>query len=333
MDFRCTSDYSIRNPITGVEVWPKETAVWKYGPEVTRRQQADGRLYWGADGRAAAPRAKLFLSEMDNVVPRSVWGYDDVGHTQEATTELKSLFDGQQVFDSPKPVKLLRRIIDLGCNSADDIVLDFFAGSGTTGHACYSRASDGHPARFILVQLEEPIQNGIYENIADITKARLRQASAKVKSENPAFSGDGGFRVFKLNHSNIRAWNPDPTNLDQALLDHQNHLVEGRTEADIIYEMLLKLGLDLCVPMQAKMIAGKTVGSVAGGVILSCFAKKIGSSEIEALAQGIVAWHKELAPAGDTTCVFRDSAFEDDVTKTNMASILEQNGIQYVRSL
>ncbi len=118
--------YAIRNPNTGDEIWPKETAVWKYGPDVTAQQIADGRLYWGANGKAAFPRAKLFLSEMGNVVPRSVWSYDDVGHTQAATTELKMLFDGKQVFDSPKPVSLLSRILELGCANSDELVLDFF---------------------------------------------------------------------------------------------------------------------------------------------------------------------------------------------------------------
>lgn len=325
--------YPICNPNTGDEVWPKETAVWKYGPDVTANQQAEGRLYWGADGRAAFPRVKLFLSEMDNVVPRSVWSYDDVGHTQEATTELKDLFDGNQIFDSPKPVKLLKRVLELGSNSEDHIVMDFFAGSGTTGHACYSRSSEGLQTRFILVQLQEQIQDSAFGNIAEITKERLRRAGTKVRADNPMFAGDTGFRVFKLDHSNIRAWSPNPTDLEQTLFAHQDHLVEGRTESDILHELLLKLGLDLCVPIEQRTINGKDVHSVGGGVLMACLSSSISRDDVEPLAQGIVAWHKELAPAGDTTCVFRDSAFADDVAKTNLAAILEQHGIQNVRSL
>lgn len=325
--------YAIRNPNTGEDVWPKETAVWKYGPEVTAEQLADNRLYWGADGKAAFPRAKLFLSEMDDVVPRSVWDYEDVGHTQEATTELKALFDGSQVFDSPKPVRLIKRILELCCDSPDDLVLDFFAGSGTTGHASYSRGGSENPVRFILVQLPEPLVNNSFQRISDITKERLRRSAAKIKADNPEWQGDSGFRVFKLDRSNIRAWNPNPENLEATLLDYEDHLLEGRSEADVLYELLLKLGLDLCVPIEQRTIAGHEVYTVGGGVLTACLAEQIKRDQVEALAQGITGWYQELAPVGNTTCVFRDSAFADDVAKTNLAAILEQYGIQNVRSL
>ena len=157
--------------------------------------------------------------------------------------------------------------------------------------------------------------------------------AAKIKDENPLFSGDTGFRVFKLDHSNIRAWNPNPADLEASLFDHQDHLLEGRSEADVLYELLLKLGLDLCVPIEQRTIAGREVHSVGGGVLMACLAEQITGEQVEPLAQGIIDWHKELAPAGDTTCVFRDSAFADDVAKTNMAAILQQHGIANVRSL
>jgi adenine-specific DNA-methyltransferase len=323
--------YPIRNPNTGEDVWPKETAVWKFGPDVTATHVAEGRLYWGADGRAAFPRIKLYLSEMDNVVPRSVWSYEDVGHTQAATTELKALFDGAQVFDSPKPLSLLQRVIELGCKSSDDIILDFFAGSGTTGHAAMIRAAAGSGTRFILVQVPEPVTSESFKTIAEITRERLIRAKRSL--DMPIGDADLGFRTFKLDYSNIRAWRPDSASLASDLIAHEDHIVEGRTESDLLYELLLKLGLDLCVPLASKTIAGKTLKSVAGGVLITCLESSVGEHEVEAIAHGIVAWHKEMAPAGDTTCVFRDSAFADDVAKTNMAAILEQNGIQNVRSL
>lgn len=147
------------------------------------------------------------------------------------------------------------------------------------------------------------------------------------------FSGDMGFRVFRLDKSNIQSWNPDRENLAQSLLDHHEHILEGRTETDIVYELLLKLGLDLCVPIESREVAGKIVGAVGGGVLMLCLAEKISAKEVETVAAGIVSWHKELAPAGDSTVVFRDSAFADDVAKTNMAAILAQNGLENVRSL
>ena len=111
------------------------------------------------------------------------------------------------------------------------------------------------------------------------------------------------------------------------------HLKDGRSEADILYELLLKLGLDLCVPIEIRRITGKDVHSVGGGVLFACLAEKIKADQVEALAQGIVAWHNSLAPAGESTCVFRDGAFTDDVAKTNLAAILQQNGLSNVRSL
>ncbi len=147
------------------------------------------------------------------------------------------------------------------------------------------------------------------------------------------FAGDTGFRVFKLDKSNIREWNPRPENLSQSLLDQHEHILDERTEADITYELLLKLGLDLCVSIETRTLAGKSVKAVGGGVLMLCLAEKISAKEVEAVAAGIVSWHKELAPAGDSTVVFRDSAFADDIAKTNMAAILAQNDLENVRSL
>jgi len=252
-------------------------------------------------------------------------------------------------FDYPKPSTLIEFLIGISRTTADDIVLDFFAGSGTTGHATMrANSTDGASRRYILVQLPEPIsstdanQRNAFEFckklgkpavLSELTKERLRRAAKKLKADNPLIGGDFGFRVFKLDSSNIRAWNPDSDRLPETLLSHAEHVLEGRGDEDLLTELLLKLGLDLCVPSQIRTIAGKQVHSIAGGVLVTCLERQIQASEVEPLAQGIVAWHRELAPETDTTCVFRDSAFADDVAKTNMAAILEQNGIANVRSL
>lgn len=255
---------------------------------------------------------------------------------------------GGDYFNNPKPTKLLRSLIAISVES-DGIVLDFFAGSGTTGHAVMAQnAADGGNRRYILVQLPEPLDPankdqkaaadlcdslGRPRNIAELTKERLRRAVRKIKEEHPDWNGDMGFRVFKLDSSNIRAWNPKPVSLEDELLAHQEHIVEGRTKLDILYELLLKLGLDLCVPIETKRIAGKTVHSIGGGVLMACLSERIERNDVERLALGIVAWHQAPAPAGDSTCVFRDSAFADDVVKTNLAAILNQHGLTTVRSL
>jgi adenine-specific DNA-methyltransferase len=149
----------------------------------------------------------------------------------------------------------------------------------------------------------------------------------------PLFAGDLGFRVFKLASSNIRAWEPNRDDLPKTLEESIDHLKTDRTEQDILFELLLKLGLDLTVPMEHKTIAGKVVNSIGAGTLLACMAEKLATPEVEPLALGIVAWHKTLSPAGDTTIVFRDSAFADDVAKTNLTAILQQHGLENVRSL
>jgi len=215
------------------------------------------------------------------------------------------------------------------------IVLDFFAGSGTTGHAVLEINKDTRGnRRFILVQLPEIIEgSNTYKTIFDVTKTRMLEAGKRIRDEHPLFKGDNGFRVFKLDSSNIRAWDPDRENLSQTLLDSVEHLKTDRSELDVLYELLLKLGLDLCVPMEQKAISGKTVHSIGAGTLIVCLAPQIGREEVESLALGIVEWHKALAPAGESTVVLRDGAFADDVAKTNLAAILQQHGLENVRSL
>jgi adenine-specific DNA-methyltransferase len=133
--------------------------------------------------------------------------------------------------------------------------------------------------------------------------------------------------------SNIVAWDPEPTDLEGTLLANAEHLVPGRTEQDVLYELLLKLGLDLCVPIEKRDIGGKTVHSIGGGALIVCLADGLTKASVETVANGIVTWRNELTPAVDTRVVFKDSGFVDDVAKANMAAILNQNGILDVRSL
>lgn len=296
--------------------------------------------------------------------PKSVWLGGEFS-TDSGKRALKELLPGES-FDFPKSIDFLRTCILLG-TSDSEIVMDLFAGSGATAQAVMQQNTiDGQSRRFVCVQLPEPLdsadksqkaaaaicdQIGKPRTIAELTKERLRRAATKIRAarasqtgatgqlgledafQPPAPAPDLGFRVFKLDHSNIRAWNPQPADLEQAVIDYQDHLLAGRSESDILYELLLKLGLDLCVPIATRPLAGLDVHAVGGGVLLACLAPAITSAEVEALANGIIAWHQELAPAGESTCVFRDSAFEDDVAKTNLTAILAQSGIENVRSL
>ena len=268
------------------------------------------------------------------------------GGSQKATAQLVEMgafFNGY-----PKPIELLRYIVQMAADR-ESLVLDFFAGSGTVGNALLAQnAADGGKRRYILVQLPEPLliedeaqqaavkycdKIGKPRTIAELTKERLRRAGKKTHKENPMFAGDLGFRVFKLASSNIRAWEPNRDDLPTTLQESIEHLKTDRTEQDILFELLLKLGLDLTIPIEQKSIAGKAVHNIGAGTLLVCLAEQIAAAEVEALALGIAAWHKELAPAGETTVVFRDSAFADDVAKTNLTAILQQHGLENVRSL
>ena len=247
---------------------------------------------------------------------------------------------GDLVPDSPFtfPKSLWAVYDSLLAATGDDpnaVVLDFFAGSGTTGHAVMELNKDtGGYRRFILVQLPEPVEgNDKFPTIFEVTKARVIAAAEQIKSAKPDYKGDTGFRVFKLDSTNIREWDPKRDGLEGSLQMSIEHLKTDRKEADILYELLLKLGLDLCVPIETRKVAGKDVHSIGGGVLMTCLAQKITRDDVEKLGSGIVEWRKALAPASETTCVFRDSAFADDVAKTNLAAILNQHGIANVRSL
>jgi adenine-specific DNA-methyltransferase len=333
--------YSITCPSGRIISGPPAGTYWRVSKKRFEELDQDKRVWWGLDGNNA-PRLKRFLSEVQQGrVPQTLLLHGEVGNTQEAKRELMAAVtfeNSDSVFDTPKPTRLMKRILELATDAKNsDIVLDFFAGSGSTLHGLFQKnAEDGGNRRGLLVQLPEPIpgaENDELRNISDITKARLRKVSNGIRTGSSAAKGDFGFRLFKLASSNIRAWDADPTNLENNLLSYAEHLVPGRTEQDVLYELLLKLGLDLCVPIETKTIAGKAVYSIGGGVLIVCLADGLTQAVIEPLSAGIVAWRDELAPVVDTRVVFKDAGFSDDVAKTNMASILNQNGIADVRSL
>ena len=341
-----SADYTIEKP-NGVVLSRPLGRYWAFSEKTWKQKVAANEVVWGSG--KSYPMIKRYLSDVqDGLVPVTLFPREFAGDTAVAKKEVDGLFAAQGVFEYPKPTLLIRRLIQI-CARSTDIVLDFFAGSGTTGHAAIAQnAEDSGNRRFILVQLPEALKSNNAEqtaaaafcdsigkpfNIAELTKERLRRAGTKTRDENPAFTGDIGFRVFKLDTSNIRAWEPNPDDLDHALFDSIDNIKPDRNEDDILYELLLKLGLDLCVPIETRTIVGKIVRSVGAGSLMACLDETIACEDVEALAIGIVEWHKELSPAGESTVVFRDSAFADDVAKTNLAAILEQHGLGNVRSL
>ncbi len=318
---------------TGQLFSPPPGRYWRCNEATFREWIEDNRITFGREG-TGRPMLKAFLSEtQEGIRPNTWWDHKFAGHNKEATLEVKALFGGESPFDTPKPTKLIRRMLDL-IEDKDALILDFFCGSGTTAHAVYqANHQDSGNRHFILIQLPEKTDRSDYPTIADITKARLRLATNEINATSSLFAGDLGFRVLKLDSSNILPWDPDREQLDQALLESVEHLKSDRSDEDVLFEVLLKLGLELTVPVEQRAIAGKTVYTIGAGALYVCLDRSIAVAEAEPVALGLVAWHKELAPAGESQVVFRDSAFINDVAKTNLTAILQQHGLTNVRSL
>jgi adenine-specific DNA-methyltransferase len=317
--------FDLINPKTGGVISLTKGRGWGFDQETFNKLAEQERITFVTP---TSIMVRLYLHETDRVTPQSVF-YQPARSASERLSKLM----GANLFEFPKDEGVIQQLVEMASKD-NDLVLDFFAGSGTTAHAVMAQNSlDGGKRRFILVQLPEPIQHQEFQNIAKITAERLKRSAKKVTADNPLFSGDTGFRIFKLAASNIRAWEPDVADIESSLLTNIEHLVQGRKEQDVLFELLLKLGLDLCVAIEAKTIAGKAVHSVGGGALMVCLADGLTKEVVEPLSAGNAAWRVALAPAVDTRVVFKDSGFADDVAKTNMAAVLNQNGISDVRSL
>jgi adenine-specific DNA-methyltransferase len=237
-------------------------------------------------------------------------------------------------FDTPKVVDVSKKLILPICK-ADDILLDFFAGSATSAHALMKlNAEDDANRKFVMVQLpelcdekSEAFKSG-YKTIAEISKERIRRAAAKIKEGNPEYQGDLGFKVFKLDSTNIKPWEVDFDMTERTLEDFISNIKPDRREEDVLYEILLKYGLDLTLPISERTIAGKKVFDIGMGALIICLADSISLDVVEGMAK----LKEELNPE-IMRVVFKDSGFKDDVVKTNAVQILKQAGIIDVRSL
>ena len=236
--------------------------------------------------------------------------------------------------DFPKPRKLIEKLC-VSIRDADAIVLDFFAGSGTTAHAVmHLNSLDNGNRKFVLVQLPEfcddkteAFKSG-YKTIAEISKERIRRSAAKIKEENSEYDGDLGFKVFKLDSTNIKPWEVDFDMTERTLEDFISNIKTERREEDVLYEILLKYGLDLTLPITEHAIAGQKVFDIGMGALIICLSDAISLEVVE----GIAKLKDELNPE-IMRVVFKDSGFKDDVVKTNAVQILKQAGIVDVRSL
>ncbi len=267
---------------------------------------------------------------------------------KDATADLLSL-GMENVFSYPKPLSIIKDIA-LGASffskNENDIILDFFAGSGTTAQAVVEKnLEDGGNRKYIVVQLPEPLSPKNKDqkvssefcdmlnkprNIAELTKERLRRASKKTKIENYEWQGDTGFRVFKLDASNILPWQADSENLELMLDKHVSTIIDGRNETDLETELMLKRGIMLSETLQTREVVGLQLRCAGNGILFSCLSPHITVSAVEPIANAIIGWHHELHANKDSACYFLDSAFESNVTKSNLSALLKQHGISNV---
>jgi adenine-specific DNA-methyltransferase len=312
---------------------------WLYTEDVMQKAIDDNRIWFGKDGNGV-PRVKTYLDSKERgLTPESIWFASDASTNENAKKDLKHLFDGIAVFETPKPVELIKIALKLGAKTG--IVLDFFSGSGVTAEAVMKlNLEDGEHRKFICVQIQEATDieseafKAGYKTIADITKERIRRAGKKIKSEikEDLFKSRGttldiGFRVFKLDSSNINAWDGSVQNFEQNLLSAAENIKPDRTEEDVLYEILLKSGLDLAQPIEEKIIAGMKVFNIGLGALFICLSNDLSTT----VAEGIGQWKQELEPS---TCrvIFKDTGF-NDVEKTNSIQILRHYGINEVNTI
>ena len=311
--------YPIKNPKTGAITNPTTNA-WRRSKEEFVRLQEEGRLYWGKDGEQPVPSIKMFLSEARGLTPINFWEHTYAGNTDQGTAELQSLMD-VKVFDNPKPSKLIYRCLEHGTNR-DDVILDFFAGSATTAHAVMQlNAEDGGNRKFIMVQLPETCDEKSeafkagYSTIAEISKERIRRAGKKIKENTTEADLDTGFRVLKVDSSNMAEiyYTPDAITQDD-LFANTDNIKTDRTPEDLLFQVLLDWGVDLTLPITKETISGHEVFFVDGNALAACFVKDGEISE---------EFCKELAHRQPLRVVFRDSGFKDDSVKINVEQIFK----------
>ena len=330
--------YKIISP-SGRENYPPNGRSWRVSEEKFKEMLLDNRVWFGEDGNGV-PRQKRFLSEVKNsITPMTIWKYTEVGHSQDATKKLKELFDEVHVFDYSKTVELIKRCIEL-YTIQGDIILDFFSGSATTAHSVMQlNAEDGGNRKYIMVQLPELCDEDSeaykagYKNICEIGKERIRRAGEKIKSDEslPIENReklDVGFKVLKLDSTNIKEWDIDTENLQQSLLDSIENIKSDRSSLDVLYEILLKYGLDLNIPIEEN----KDFYSIGGGSLLVSLNKEINNEVINSICEEYKKL-QEIDKEFKTTVILRDNSFVNDEVKTNAIKKLEQVGINEIRSI
>lgn len=334
------TNYPIRNPKTGVDYYPPNGRIWCYNKATLENLMKDNRIKFGITDESS-PKRKLFLYERkakgDSKTPSSL--LLDAGTTKSGTTEIMSLFDNKKVFDYPKPTTLIMRLMQYGYLRDNDIIMDFFSGSGTTAHATWMYEINRKiKAKFILVQLPEDLDKALLfastdakktircaislldelqmpHLLTEVAKERIRRAGKKIKEESPLTTQDldTGFRVLKLDSTNMQDIYYSPKDISQAdLFSQVDNVKPDRTGEDLLFQVMLELGATLDSKIETTTVAGKTIYNVAERYLVACFDPDVTDEVVKAIAQ--------MQPA---YAVLRDTSMKDDSTATNFEQIFK----------
>lgn len=327
--YNAACDYPITAP-SGRVIEPPAGRCWRLSKNTFLERLQDNRIYFGTDGNSV-PCIKRFLTELkyDGMAPTSIMFYKDVGHSQEGAKEVTSLMEAG-VFDGPKPVRLLLRLLILANLDDKDIVLDFFSGSSTIAHALmqYNVERNKH-CKYIVAQVPENTdEKGTaykagYKNICEIGKERIRRAAKKIAEENPEAKFDGGFRLLKCDTSNMKEVYYNPAEYEPSLFTRlEDNIKEDRTPEDLLFQVMLELGVLLSSKIKETTIAGKRVFNVEDNYLIACFDDNVTEDVIT-----------EIAKQKPYYFVMRDSSMANDSVATNFEQIFAAYSPDTVRKV
>lgn len=292
---------------------------WRYTKKRMDEEIAAGHIWFGADGKGV-PRKKTYLADRSGKTMWTWWPNIEVGHTQEATKEVSNLLSQAGIMDFPKPLRLMERIVHIATED-NSIVMDFFSGSSTTAHAVMSEnTKDNGHRKFIMIQLPEKTKEdsvaykGGYLTICDIGKERIRRAAKKIAEEHPDATFDGGFRVFKVDDSNMKdVYYAADEYTQQAIAGMESNIKEDRTDLDLLFGCLLEWNLPLSLPHKSEKIDNCTVHTYGvNDDLIACFDANVPEDVI-----------RDIAKREPLRAVFRDSAFTGSPEKINVFEIFK----------
>lgn len=344
--YRPNQMYEIETPSGKVHT-PPEGRCWSMVESKFKKLREEGRIYFGKDG-SAQPSVIRYLDEVEGVVPWTWWPHEETGHTDEARKEIKQILGKTAYYDTPKPVRLIKRILEISSDE-DDIILDFFAGSGTTAQAILEMNREKNDNRkFIMVQLPEPTGEDSearkegFETIADIGKARIRKVSQRIEKEEQNQSSqkeleldedsdrekelDLGFKVFELDRSNFKVWDSpevdiDPDDLEEQLDVFADHISPEAEQESILYELILKSGYPLTTSIEEKEIEGKTIYSIQDDALLIYLDEGLTFEILDQMA--------EMEPSR-VVCLDKSFSGEQaDALKTNAVQLFKSHDIAF----